>query len=109
MSTVSQSTIFAAIIQMLQPLGLLVLMNTLPPLIRLLGMAEGFPAESRNQLATLSRYFYFQASSCGGLVLVFVVVVVSPTEPMYANSHVTPHYLIIVFRSMSLRKAWPSS
>ncbi len=51
---------FAAFVQIIQPMGLLILMNTLPPLIRLLGMLEGFPAESRNQLATLSRYFYFQ-------------------------------------------------
>ncbi|CAM9575546.1 unnamed protein product [Pylaiella littoralis] len=56
----SESTVFAAIIQLLQPAALLILMNTLPPLIRLLGMLEGFPAESRNQLAMLSRYFYFQ-------------------------------------------------
>lgn len=41
-------------------MALLGLMNTLPPLIRILGMAEGFPAESRNQQAVLSRYFYFQ-------------------------------------------------
>lgn len=56
----SQSTVFAAIVQIVQPMSLVILMNTLPPLIRLLGMLEGFPAESRNQLATLSRYFYFQ-------------------------------------------------
>lgn len=55
-----QSTVFAALVQLLQPMALLVLMNTLPPLIRLLGMLEGFPAESRNQQAILSRYFYFQ-------------------------------------------------
>ncbi|CBN77492.1 conserved unknown protein [Ectocarpus siliculosus] len=65
------STIFAAFVQLLQPIALLVLMNTLPPLIRLLGMAEGFPAESRNQQAVLSRYFYFQ------IINVFLVTTVA--------------------------------
>ncbi|CAN0143612.1 unnamed protein product, partial [Ectocarpus fasciculatus] len=65
------SMIFAAFVQLLQPIALLVLMNTLPPLIRLLGMAEGFPAESRNQQATLSRYFYFQ------IINVFLVTTVA--------------------------------
>lgn len=55
-----QSDIFAALVELLQPMALVALMNTLPPLIRLLGMVEGFPAESRNQQAVLSRYFYFQ-------------------------------------------------
>eukprot|EP00752_Nemacystus_decipiens_P015850 g14160.t1 len=65
------STIFAALVQMLQPMALLLLMNTLPPLIRLLGMLEGFPAESRNQLAVLSRYFYFQ------IINVFLVTTIA--------------------------------
>ncbi|CAM9678070.1 unnamed protein product [Ectocarpus sp. 4 AP-2014] len=65
------NTIFAALVQLLQPIALLVLMNTLPPLIRLLGMAEGFPAESRNQQAVLSRYFYFQ------IINVFLVTTVA--------------------------------
>ncbi|CAN0286874.1 unnamed protein product, partial [Ectocarpus sp. 8 AP-2014] len=65
------NTIFAAFVQLLQPIALLVLMNTLPPLIRLVGMAEGFPAESRNQQAVLSRYFYFQ------IINVFLVTTVA--------------------------------
>lgn len=70
----SQSTIFAALVQMLQPTALLLLMNTLPPLIRLLGMLEGFPAESRNQLATLSRYFYFQVGFSFCLLLLLLLL-----------------------------------
>ncbi|CAN0134048.1 unnamed protein product, partial [Hapterophycus canaliculatus] len=65
------SSVFAALVQLLQPMALLVLMNTLPPLIRLLGMLEGFPAESRNQQAILSRYFYFQ------IINVFLVTTIA--------------------------------
>lgn len=63
-----QSDVFAALVELLQPVALVVLMNTLPPLIRLLGMIEGFPAESRNQQAVLSRYFYFQVNLIGWLI-----------------------------------------
>ncbi|CAM9922196.1 unnamed protein product [Discosporangium mesarthrocarpum] len=54
------NSVFKALVEQLQALALLGLMNLLPPLIRTLGILEGSPAESRNQLSVLSRYFYFQ-------------------------------------------------
>ncbi|CAM9401811.1 unnamed protein product, partial [Choristocarpus tenellus] len=67
------SAIFAALIELLQPVVLLVLMSMLPPLIRILGMLEGSHAESSNQLSVLSRYFNFQ------VINVFLVTTLAGT------------------------------
>ncbi|CAM9788024.1 unnamed protein product [Chrysoparadoxa australica] len=55
-----QSAMFASLVELLQPVLLLTIMSLLPPLIRILGIVEGIPAESWNQQLGLSRYFYFQ-------------------------------------------------
>ncbi|CAM9573048.1 unnamed protein product, partial [Phaeothamnion confervicola] len=72
-----ESTVFAAMVEVIQPMCLLCLMSMLPPLIRVLGMVEGVGSESYNQQLVLSRYFYFQASCCHGVINVFLVTVLA--------------------------------
>jgi calcium permeable stress-gated cation channel len=69
----ANASYFCTSLGTIQPVLLLVLMNLLPPLIRVLGMAEGCSSESWNQKLTLSRYFYFQ------IINVFLVTTVAGT------------------------------
>ncbi|CAM9189765.1 unnamed protein product, partial [Choristocarpus tenellus] len=56
----AQSTLFESLVELLQPLSLIILMATLPRLLRWVGHLEGNMAESWNQMTVLSRYFSFQ-------------------------------------------------
>ena len=60
-----------ALVDLIQPLALLILMSLLPPLLLWLGRVEGTIAASWNQMRTFSRYYAFQ------IINVFLVTTIS--------------------------------